>query len=172
MFKITHKNKVYLQKCPLRERVLDSVNANVYEPFDNDGIEIIYFSSSDSDIVKELKSLFKDSPKPKSNYFYLITFTLKQDYTPSEIDKIEAYIHKQFLRPALQIKNAYISKELTKNNRPHWHVAVESSKYIAKDRFDYYVKKYGFIDISKSYSQTLKNSITYIEKEGRSLKLV
>lgn len=120
-------------------------------------------------IQKKLEELWPTVPKPKV-YRYLITFTIKEPEN-HDPDKIEKYIKDQFLRSALQVNEAYMVRELTKKDVPHWHVACETTKYLPKDRFHYYTQKYGNIDISKTKSQTLKYAINYISKDNEPLKI-
>lgn len=96
-------------------------------------------------------------------YYYLVTFTLRSD-TVSLADEAEAYIVKQFERAPLKIVEAHYVRELTKKGVPHWHVAVSTSIPLKKDRFNYYMKLYGNIDISKTKAQTLTESMNYISK--------
>ncbi len=102
-------------------------------------------------------------------FYYLLTFTLRKD--PDNEREIEKYILGQVLRPALRIKTAHYVKEYTKAGRPHWHVAVESTKYIARNRFNYYENKFGNIDISKNHGNTLEEMMNYINKEQPSIKI-
>ncbi len=116
-------------------------------------------------------ALKKIRREEKKLYFYLVTFTLKPSVNNTD-DKIGLYIRKQFEeRPPLQIIEAYMVEEKTQNNIPHWHVAVSTNKPLKKDRFNYYIKKYGNIDISKTKAQTLLESINYISKEAIPTKL-
>ncbi len=101
-----------------------------------------------------------------------MTFTLKKGVELPEKD-IEKYIISQFTeRPALCVKEAHIVKEYTKANVPHWHIAVKTTKFLAKNRFNYYEKKFGMIDISKSTNKSLQESINYINKDILSTKIV
>jgi len=97
-------------------------------------------------------------------YEYMITFTLKADHPIHKIQKIENYIVRQVCRPALQILEAWIVKEKTKQNRDHWHLSVKSKKFISRNRFNYYEKLYGYVDISKSTDKSLQESINYMSK--------
>lgn len=110
--------------------------------------------------------------KDLKKYRYLITFTLPEDHKHDE-DEVEHYIVKQFQqRPVLQIEKAYMVKERTQKDIAHWHVAVCSTRCLKKDRFNYYIKKYGFVDISKSKAQHLEESLNYISKEVLPKKIV
>lgn len=107
----------------------------------------------------------KDEP-PEKLYHYMITFTLRPDKVESS-ESAEEYIVKQFSKrkDTLLISEAHYSKELTKKGVPHWHVAVQTKKPLKKDRFNYYVKLYGNIDVSKTKAQTLEEAINYISKD-------
>lgn len=102
-------------------------------------------------------------------YRYLITFT--QDPKKSGHKSTKAlydYIFKQFKREPLGVKQAWIVQEgNAKDKHIHWHVAVETTKALKKDRFNYYMKKYGNIDISKTNANTLEHALEYISKEQK-----
>lgn len=117
----------------------------------------------------EFKRQLKDLDIKK--YYYLITFTLKVDPTLEEEEEIEKYVISQFQRAALKIKEAYYVKEKTKKERTHWHVAVVSYRYIAKNRFNYYAQKYGHVDVSKNHCQTKEEMLNYINKVHESVKI-
>ncbi len=119
---------------------------------------------------QEIQRQVKD--RTKRYYCYLITFTLTKMYSPDALETIKKYVISQMKRPALRIKEAHYVQELTKNGIPHWHFSVKSEKYIAKNRFNYYEKKYGFVDISKSVSNSLDESLNYINKVSPSVKII
>lgn len=101
---------------------------------------------------------------------YMITFTLKDDgYDDNEV---KDYIIKQLKREPLQIHEAYLCHELTKKGRSHWHAAVTSSRTLKKDRFHYYIKKYGNIDISKTRAQNLEETKNYLSKDSMAIKII
>lgn len=110
--------------------------------------------------------------KKSQGYQYIVTFTLKEDISKDEIFAIEKYIKKQFLRAPLKIRRADIVQEQTEQGRPHWHVAVHTDKWLKKDRFDYYIKKYGFVDISRSKSTNYNHRLEYINKSNTSEQIV
>lgn len=115
----------------------------------------------------QFNMLFRQKIKEskKTQYYYQIVFTLKDGVNDSE-DVIEDYIKKQFRRKPLQVVKAYICKEYQKNGKAHWHVAVQTTKFLKKDRFNYYIRKYGMINITKSKHKTLDNSLNYMAKDG------
>lgn len=111
--------------------------------------------------------------KPKKDYRYLVTFTLDTKKTLPEDDVVEGYIISQFVdRDALKVIEAHIVKEKTQQNISHWHVAVSTAKCLKKDRFNYYIKKYGNIDISGTKAQTLNEALNYINKDNTSKQIV
>lgn len=113
---------------------------------------------------KVMNDIIIQNTKITKRYFYLVTFTLKPECIPMA-DDIETYIRKQFTkRPALQINTAHIARELTKAGVPHWHVQVETSIPLCKDRFDYYTAQYGQIDVSKTRSQNPQKTLEYMSK--------
>lgn len=120
--------------------------------------------------MEEWHEQFKRYDPKEKSYLYLCTFTKKE---PSDDDDtIEEYIKKQFTRKPLKVKQAYIAKEKTANNVSHWHVAVETLKALKKDRFNYYIKKYGFVDISKSKGTNIETPLNYISKDTLPLKII
>ncbi len=116
----------------------------------------------EKDFVKRFKVSTHKIEKKK--YYYLITFTLRKDR--DDIENVEAFIKTQAFRPALQIIKASFVRELTKGGRPHWHMAVISTKIIKKDRFNYYQKHYGNIDISKNKHNTTVDMLDYMCKSN------
>lgn len=106
----------------------------------------------------------------RKKYLYLVTFTKRNPDDNDDI--IENYIKTQFKRPPLQVTEAYIAKEKTKEGISHWHVAVETERILKKDRFNYYVKKYGFVDISKSKGTNIETPLNYISKETLPIKII
>lgn len=106
------------------------------------------------------------------NYCYLVTFTLRPEAV-GNADEAEIYIKKQFTtRPSLQVREAHVVRELTKLQVPHWHVSVRTRIPLKKDRFQYYEKLYGRVDISKNKAQNLEDGLNYISKSNTPEKLV
>ncbi len=110
--------------------------------------------------------------REKKRYYYMITFTLREDYDEKRIERIEAFIKTQAYRPALQIQSASIVRELTKAGRPHWHMAVITLKLLKKDRFTYYKKHYGNIDISKNKLNDDSEMLNYMCKSNTITKIL
>lgn len=114
---------------------------------------------------------FKEEIKRQSSkkrYLYLVTFTVdpKKYSGEEQEDEIENYILKQGNRPALRLIQFQLVKERCKSGMPHWHAFIESEKCLKKDRFNYYISKYGKIDISKSKTNDEDEIINYIYKTG------
>lgn len=101
---------------------------------------------------------------------YLVTFTLKND--DFDEDEVHKYIEKQLHRKPLKIVQAYLVKEYTKAGRAHWHSALETTKPLKKDRFQYYIKQYGLIDISKTKAQNIEEGINYTSKDSKAIKII
>lgn len=131
---------------------------------DNDGTMLRTYLSER--IVQYAQQLARENKK----YRYLITFTLKEDGMNEE--EVQAYIEKQMLREPLKIEEFHISKEYTKSGRAHFHCAVQTAKPLKKDRFHYYQKKYGFVDISRTKAQTLDEALNYINKDSESKQVL
>ncbi len=132
--------------------------------------EIVMNHGLYKDFHTELKKQLYD--KNKKYYYYMITFTLKDSIKDLGLIKtIQKFIEGQVLRPALRIKEAHIVKELTKKGQAHWHVAVKAEQYIAKNRFNYYQKNYGNIDVSKNHGNTMTEMLNYMNKDNQSTKL-
>ncbi len=127
-----------------------------------------------SDLMKsfhdELKRQLKD--RDVKHYYYLITFTLKPNIDKEKYDKIEEYIISQMKRPALKITEAHYVREYTKNHIAHWHVSLSCLKCLPKNRFNYFEKLYGHVDISKTTDKSLNEGINYINKEQISIQIL
>lgn len=91
----------------------------------------------------------------------MVTFTLrnKKDY-----DKAREYIYRQHERQQLHVMSYYVVEELTKAGMPHWHVAIQVEKPLKKNRFNYYTKLYGFVDLSRTKGQTIDTALEYMSK--------
>ncbi len=111
------------------------------------------------------KYLLKKDYKNKE-FYYLITFTLNEEHKNDDEVKVYNYIKSRLQRPALQIIKSHLVIETTKQGTPHYHASVISKKFISKDRFKYYTKKFGFIDISKSHHKNYQTLLKYISKEA------
>lgn len=133
-------------------------------------IPIMIFSKLD--FHKKMKSYYKNAKE----YRYLITFTISpkkfETITDSLEEEIEDFIESQSKRKALKITHFAYVRELHDNKRPHWHVSIKTSKCLKKDRFNYYIKKYGYIDFSKSKDTNEQESLDYLSKSGTVKELI
>lgn len=104
-------------------------------------------------------------------YRYLITFTLRDSVKNESWDTVEQYIIKQATRSPLKIIQFYYVRELTKKGQAHWHVAIETTKPLSVDRFNYYKQLYGNIDLSRTKAQKLDECLDYMSKTNTVIKL-
>lgn len=116
------------------------------------------------------KAMLKRTSKPKI-YRYLITFTLKPDAV-DKADDAEFLVVSQAERKALGFLSFVYVRELTKAGVPHFHCAVETDRILKKDRFNYYIKTYGSVDISPTKAQTIQEALNYISKEAQPKRLI
>lgn len=102
----------------------------------------------------------------------MLTFTLKPEAV-SKAKEAEKWIIKQAERKqTLGIKNMHMVQELTEKGVPHWHVVIETSKPMKADRFHYYRKIYGFVDVSRTKAQTTQEALNYISKHNEPVQLL
>lgn len=151
------------QKLPEIIQRYFKADLNVDEIYENRNLIKKYVSSK-----RLFESAYKQVHGIDAGYRYLITFT--QDPKKcghKSTNDIRDYILKQFKREPLQVVQAWIVQEGNgKDKHIHWHVAVETTKALKKDRFSYYLKKYGNIDISKTNAKHLQHALDYISKES------
>lgn len=104
------------------------------------------------------------------SYRYMITFTLDPskypDVTETILHSVEEFIEGQGRRQGLSIIHYAYVRESHQNGRPHWHASIITTKPLKKDRFNYYIKKYGNIDLSKSKSTNKWEALDYLSKSG------
>lgn len=114
-------------------------------------------------LVKQIKG-------EKTYYRYMLTFTLdpkKNQFTDSFFTKVESYIVKQLHRKPLGIIKAYLIREGGDNDKHvHWHSAVLTDKPLKADRFNYYKKLYGNLDLSRTKAQNLEETLNYMSKQA------
>lgn len=120
-----------------------------------------------------LKKLINASKQHKYNY--MVTFTI--DPTKNKIDDlleetIEQYICNQSHRDALKITYFAYVKEYTKKGVAHWHAVITTTKPLAKNRFQFYEKLYGSVDISKTKVTTTQEALNYISKESSPIVII
>lgn len=110
--------------------------------------------------------------KPAKTHRYLITFTLKPDAV-NKSKEAEDYVVSQAKRQnALGINQMHYVVEKTKQGVPHFHVVLETDTPLKKNRFQYYEKLFGHVDISKTKGTTIDEGLNYISKESKPIKLV
>lgn len=107
----------------------------------------------------------RDKKLNQENYRYLLTFTLKPE-SVDKADTAEEYIKTQTDREALKIVSFAYVKELTKNKVPHWHAVIETEIPVKRNRFQYYEKLFGHVDISRTKGQTTQEALNYISKDS------
>jgi len=110
--------------------------------------------------------LGKDIKKDKYEYF--ITFTLKPD--ASKDDALE-YIKNIKRREALGVVKFEMVDELTKNGGIHWHILLTSIKSVPKNRFDYYSKKFGFLDYRRVKCGDRDEVLNYMSKANEVIEV-
>ena len=103
------------------------------------------------------------------SYIYMVTFTLKPSF--EDFEKAENYIKDQVNRDSLGIVNMWYVKELTKAGRPHWHACLITSKTLKRNRFQYYEKLFGHVDVSRTKGQTPQEALNYMAKDGQPIQL-
>lgn len=124
-----------------------------------------WFVDNTKQYNKSLKS--KDAKK----YIYMITFTLSEENKDKGDEALE-YIRNQAQRKALRIMHYEYAEELTKKGVRHWHLVIQTERPLKKDRFNYYIAKYGNIDFSSTKAQILDNALNYINKTNISVCLI
>ncbi len=134
-------------------------------------LEEVFDKGKEKEFHNTLKLYLKKSDNKNKRYYYLITFTLSDDnIVDSKL--IKQYIISRLRGSALQIEKCHLVEELTQKGTPHWHASVISKKYISKDRFKYYVNKFGYIDISKNHSQNYDTMLKYITKSNTANQII
>lgn len=125
---------------------------------------------------KLLKTFDKINGKIKY-YYYMITFTIdpaKQDLATIDEAKLYNYVKKQLQRKPLKIVEAYLVQEGGRETAKqlHFHASVKTEQCLKKDRFNYYQKLYGNIDINRSKNDSLEESKDYISKDNTPERVV
>lgn len=127
-------------------------------------------TGSSGSVISDYADLFHKavvrSFKGGKIYLYMLTFTKdpKKDVTDSD-DKIEKYIISVLKRT--DPKELWVVREGgdKEHKHIHWHVMIQTPEYLRSERFQYYRKKYGNIDISKSHTKNPKHIFDYISKQ-------
>lgn len=110
-------------------------------------------------------------------YYYMLTFTLdpkKNDFSDDFYDTVEEYICKQMKRTPLRVTEAHVVREGSDEDQKHthWHASVITEKPLKKDRFSYYQKLYGNIDVSKSQIKSNNEHLDYMSKQSTPKRVV
>ncbi len=121
---------------------------------------------------QQVKMFLAKAEKIKQRYYYLITFTLNDENKDIDPLVVNKYIISRLAGSGLHIVKAHLVQELTQQGRPHWHVAVMAKKYISQDRFKFYAKTFGFVDISKNHSHNYETMLKYINKSNVARQII
>lgn len=122
----------------------------------------------DDQFLRKLRAKIKDDEIKK--YIYLVTFTLdpekNKDLPKEELEEVVTnLVEAQATRIPLKITYYAYSKEYTKAGQAHWHAVVQTKKPLPKNRFAYYQRSYGNIDISRTKTTTTLEALDYISKD-------
>lgn len=112
------------------------------------------------------------SNKKQKHHIYMVTFTIKPGVKEEAYDSAEDLVRATAKREALKIIRYEYVKEYTKAGIPHWHALVVTTKPLKKDRFNYYIKTFGSIDISKNKAQQTSEIVNYISKIALPIVLI
>lgn len=106
--------------------------------------------------------------KPK---VYLLTFTLRDgNKYAEEARKLVYDLPKR--ASALGITKMYVCEELTKKDVYHWHVVTSGSKWIKRERFSTYERRFGHVDISPSKTGDINHTIEYTDSGDNFKQLI
>lgn len=130
-----------------------------------------------NEVHNSFKKYYKQKEIQNRKYIYMLTFTvsetLHKKISEELADEIEEYLRAiEKRKSVLKIIKFSLVREYHKNGRPHWHALIETLKCLKKDRFNYYIKKYGFIDISRNKAQTDTEIINYLHKSGTVIDII
>lgn len=132
-----------------------------------DWADEIFLSGISYTFHNEFKRQLKEDSSKDKKHVYMLTYTVDPNkYNKGDDDKIEELIIAQKDRKALEIVTYAYVKESCKNGMPHWHALIVTKRPLKKDRFNYYISKYGNIDISKNKAQITTEIINYMSKTG------
>ncbi len=124
-----------------------------------------------------MKILVREYEQTNKVYTYMLTFTIdpsKYDVENKELhDIIEAYVI-DFGERRNPLKCDVVKEKSDKHHKhTHWHLGLETKKYIDFSNFlKFYRKTYGIVDITKSWSNDYKNVLIYINKSTPSQQIV
>lgn len=125
----------------------------------------------DPEFSKQYKKYIKSLERKK--YYYMVTFTIDPNKVPPEMfPSAQLYIEDQVKREnVLKIEEYEYVVEYTQQGIPHYHVSIVTTKPLFKNRFQYYTKKYGHVDISRSKQTSTQEALNYMSKVGIPIKL-
>lgn len=124
-----------------------------------------------------MKLLLDQFERENKVYTYMLTFTINPKIWNVKSTDLHDILEEYIIDFAERRKpiNADLVKEGTDEDHKHthWHLGIETKKYVDFSNFlKYYRKKYGSVDISKSWSNDYKNILKYINKSESSQKIV
>lgn len=128
-----------------------------------------YFKVHYKEIYVEAKAW--KPPREEKIFKYLITFTIDPKKPYKSTNEIETYIVKLLSKlPCLE--ECYYVKEHPLSN-VHWHAIVKlKGQAIKYNKFDYYKRHIGIVDISKSrITNSDEFSSKYLQKEAQPIKI-
>lgn len=146
---------------------IDSVVTDWYADKDNYDLTW-YVLHRGEELHRAMLRLFKNNDLKK--HIYMVTFTLKPCMVDAWKDA-EKLIIDQSDRTALKIIEFQYVREKTKKGVYHWHALIVTSKPLKKDRFNYYIQKYGNVDIAKNKAQQTSEILNYLTKTGNLISL-
>ncbi len=125
---------------------------------------------------KYMKHYVEEYEDENKTYTYMLTFQIdpkKQNVKDSKLhDIIEGYII-DFAERRNPLKSDIVKEGGDEDHKHiHWHLGLELKKHIDFSNFlKHYRKKFGYVDISKSWSNVYNNILLYINKSNPSIKL-
>lgn len=155
-------------------------NYKIHKDYDKHIVDVFQYRKVNNlnwvQLCEELFSYVKKL-KPNNKYQYIITFTIDpklNEINDELIKKVENYILN--LKPFREsnentLRCDYVREGDGKEKHIHWHFSIISKVFIIKKVFNYYEKKFGFVQISKSSDKNYKNRLDYINKEKQSINL-
>ncbi len=117
---------------------------------------------------KQYKSIVKLAEKEK--HVYMITYTISERKDEFTDEDYQNMIIEDLSRKSLKGIKCHVVKEYTKKGMPHWHSAIQSTRYLKKELFNSW-KNYGFVDCSISKTNNYMEVLNYISKESKPIKI-
>lgn len=149
----------HLRECPMK---------GTYTGCEKSAITLIRYA----DLNTFRKHLHENIRELSAHYIYMVTFTLDPKKIKGDkqqhLKKVEDYIIKLINSKTLKHVNvSYMAHERGKDNdNDHWHLSMECSKSLKKDRFTTYIKRYGNVRIDKSRTGKMVHIWEYIQKDS------